>query len=277
MTDLKLRHSDILDPDTHVHLTRATVLPRRPKQLHSHDFVEIFWVQNGVIRHHTPDGMRKLEEGTLVVIPKGQSHALQGKGDHAMVVMLCLAPKLTTHLAKRHPACGTILLGDAVQEFKRDTRQMTALNQAALRLERSARDTLAAEAFLLPLLSELRDGPDPSVEMPEWLRKACTDIEDPALFRHGAAGFVALTGKAHPHVSRTMKACTGQTPVQYINKLRMDHAARALIGSNDSLSEIADEIGLPNLSHFHKTFRARFGVTPAQYRADRQRHVVQPE
>lgn len=277
MTELKLRHADILEPNTFAHLTRATVLPRRPKRLHSHDFIEVFWVQNGVIRHHTDDGIRKLEEGTFVVISKGQSHALQGKGDHAMVVMLCLAPKLTTQLIKRHPATAAILQADGIQTFQRDTRQMTALNQAALRLERGDRDLLAAEAFLLPLLSELRDGPDPTLSMPAWLRKACTDIQDPALFRHGAAGFVALTGKAHPHVSRTMKAATGQTPVQYINALRMAHAARALTGSNDSLSEIATEIGLPNLSHFHKTFRARFGVTPAQYRADRQRHVVQPE
>lgn len=277
MPKLTLHHADILEADCHVHLTRATVLPRRPKQLHSHDFVEIFWVQNGVIRHHTPEGMQKLAEGTLVVVPKGAEHALQGKGDHAMVVMLCLSPKLTTHIAKRHATTAQILHATAATEFGRDTRQMATLNQAALRLERSPRDMLAAEAFLLPLLTDLLDGPDNIADMPTWLHKACTDIQDPALFRHGAAGFVALTGKAHPHVSRTMKACTGQTPVQYINDLRMNHAARALTGSNDSLAEIADEIGLPNLSHFHKTFRARFGITPAQYRSEKQRHVVQPE
>lgn len=277
MSELKLHHVDVLEPDTFVHLTRATVLPRRPKALHVHDYIELFWVQNGVVRHHTDQGMRKLDEGTLIIVPKGVPHALQGKGEDAMVVILCLSPDITKPLIKRHDVSADMLEGDRVNEFRRDARQMTALNHAALRLERSAKDGLAAEAFLVPLLSDLRDGPDASVDMPEWLRKACTDIQDPALFRDGAAGFVALTGKAHPHVSRTMKACTGQTPVQYINSLRMDHAARALTGSNDSLTEIADQIGLPNLSHFHKTFRARFGVTPAQYRADRQRHVVQPE
>lgn len=194
-----------------------------------------------------------------------------------MVVLLCFAPALTDQIIGRHPDTARILQASTSRVFQRDLRQMTALNQAALRLERSARDTLAAEAFLLPLLLDLLDGPDPSSAMPDWLRKACTDIQDPALFRHGAAGFVALTGKAHPHVSRTMKAATGQTPVQYINTLRMEHAARALTGSNDTLATIADEIGLPNLSHFHKTFRAHYGVTPAQYRVDRQRNVVQPE
>jgi AraC family cel operon transcriptional repressor len=74
-----------------------------------------------------------------------------------------------------------------------------------------------------------------------------------------------------------MKQHSGQTPVQYINDLRMKHAARSLTGSSDPLSEIATEIGLPNLSHFHKLFRAKYGVTPAQFRTEKQRHVVQPE
>ena len=271
-----LRQKSILPDGQTVHLTRATVLPRRPKELHTHDYVEVFWVQNGIIRHHTEDGVKKLSEGTLVVVPKGQAHALQGKGDHAMVVMLCFASPLTNNLAKRHTPCARVVHAPCIREFQRDTRQMAALNQAALRLERSACDALATESFLLPLLIELLDGPDME-DAPAWLSKACTDAQDPSVFREGAAGFVALTGKAHPHVSRTMKHHTGQTPVQYINDLRMAHAARALTGSNDPLSEIADEIGLPNLSHFHKVFRAKFGLTPAQYRTDRQRQVIQPD
>lgn len=273
---LTLRQKSILPDGQAVHLTRATVLPRRPKKLHGHDYVEVFWVQNGIIRHHTSDGVRQLTEGTLVIVPKGQTHALQGKGDHAMVVMLCLATAVTTHLAKRHAQLKPVLDTKNILTFARDTRQMATLNQAALRLERSTCDMLMAEAFLLPLLSDLIDGPQFDAA-PAWLLKACTDAQDPAVFRQGAAGFVALTGKAHPHVSRVMKQITGQTPVQYINDLRMAHAARALTGSNDPLSEIAEEIGLPNMSHFHKVFLAAYGVTPAQYRTVRQRQVIQPE
>lgn len=271
-----MRQKSILADDHAVHLTRATVLPRRPKALHDHDYIELFWVQNGIIRHHDATGVTALSEGTLVVCPKGHAHALQGKGDHAMVVLLCLSSKLTTSIVKRHPDCASVLQSKRILTFQRDTRQMAALNHAAMRLERSACDTLAAEAFLLPLLVDLLDQPEFDAA-PAWLTKAYTDAQDPDVFRQGAAGFVALTGKAHPHVSRTMKQHSGQTPVQYINDLRMKHAARALIGSSDPLSEIATDIGLPNLSHFHKIFRAKYGVTPAQFRATKQRHVVQPE
>jgi AraC family cel operon transcriptional repressor len=193
-----------------------------------------------------------------------------------MIVMLCLSTKLTTSIAKRHAPCAGILQATKIRTFARDTRQMAALNQAAMRLERSPCDAFATEAFLLPLLVELCDEPDLN-DAPAWLTKAYSDAQDPNVVRQGAAGFVALTGKAHPHVSRTMKQHSGQTPVQYINDLRMKHAARSLTGSSDPLSEIATEIGLPNLSHFHKLFRAKYGVMPAQFRTEKQRHVVQPE
>jgi AraC family cel operon transcriptional repressor len=57
----------------------------------------------------------------------------------------------------------------------------------------------------------------------------------------------------------------------------MDHAARLLTGSNDSLAEIAIDCGIPNLSHFHKLFLSHHGQTPANYRKSLQRNAVQPQ
>ena len=96
------------------------------------------------------------------------------------------------------------------------------------------------------------------------------------IFRQGAAGFVALTGKAHPHVSRCMRKYYGQTPSDFVNALRMTYAARALITDSDPISVIAADVGIPNMSHFHKLFRAAHALTPLQYRQSFQRQLVQP-
>jgi AraC family cel operon transcriptional repressor len=61
-----------------------------------------------------------------------------------------------------------------------------------------------------------------------------------------------------------------------MNQIRMDHAARALTTDADTVSQIAADCGIPNMSHFHKLFRAAYGDTPLQYRQKRQRRVVQP-
>lgn len=272
-----LHHADILRDDAQVRLTRATLTAERPRALHDHDFYELFWVQNGKIRHHLPDGVQTLSEGSVVFVSPGQTHALQGRGEHALVVSLTIHPALIKALAKRHPRLKGHLFwsGSGQVQHHRDMRELAALNHAAVQLERSRCDTIAAEAFLLPLCAELTSETYPA-DAPDWLVRACRAARDPAVFQGGAAGLVALTGKAHPHVSRSMRKHFDMTPSDYINRIRMDHAARALTTDADSVGQIAADCGIPNMSHFHKLFRATYGETPLQYRQKLQRQVVQP-
>ncbi|EBA13511.1 helix-turn-helix transcriptional regulator [Roseobacter sp. CCS2] len=273
----KLLYKDILQPGRQVRLTRATLTPARPKSLHDHDFFELFWVLNGTIRHHLTSGAETLKEGSVVFIRPGQEHALQGRGEHALVVSLCIHPDTVKSLAKRHPNLKGHLFwshGDPVKAH-RDIRQMTALNQGAVQLENSPCDTLATEAFLLPLCAELTAASF-AEDVPVWLANACAAAKSPDVFRDGSAGLVAIAGKAHSHVSRMMRKHLGQTPSDYVNNIRMQHAARALTTDDQAISEIAADCGIPNMSHFHKLFRAAYGLTPLQYRQKFQRQVAQP-
>lgn len=273
----KLRYADILKDGTKIRLTRATLAPTRPRKLHDHDFYELFWVQNGKVRHHLPDRTDTLSEGDMVFLRPGQEHALQGRGEHALVVSLCIHPETVKSLVKRHPSVKGHLFwstGGPVQT-QRDIRQLATINHSAVQLENSRCDTLAAEAFLLPLCADLTAVAFAD-DVPAWLASACAAAKSPDVFREGSAGLVAVAGKAHPHVSRMMRKHLGQTPSDYVNHIRMAHAARALTTDNEAISEIASDCGIPNMSHFHKLFRATHGLTPLQYRQKFQRQVVQP-
>ena len=277
MAPRTLHHADILAPGAQVRITRAALRPVRPKALHDHDFYELFWVQNGQVRHHRPGGAETLTEGDLVALSPGQTHGLQGRGEHAIVVSLCLHPDLIAGLAQRHPVLSSVFGGAEPFGATRDIRQMAALNHAALQLEASDGGQLPAEAFLLPLLSDLAtEAARVPAGVPGWLRDACLAAHAPEVFREGAAGLVAQTGYAHAHVARSMRRYLDQTPSDYVNAIRMDHAARALTTDAEPLAEIAEACGIPNLSHFHKLFRARHGITPLKYRQRFQRDVLQP-
>ncbi len=276
---LKLKHSDILSDGTHAHLTRAILLPRRPKTLHTQDYFQILWVQNGRVRHHLPDGRRDLHDGDMVFVRPGDKHALQGRGEAPMIVALSIDPAVVRKIGKRHPSlAGHMFWSDAATPpvYARDSVQLAAINQAALLLEQSTRDLLATEAFLAPILASLRPHHSLPQEAPDWLLSACAAARDPRIFQDGAAGFVRTTGRSHAHVSRSMRQWLGQSPSDYVNTQRMSLAAARLTGSEDTLSEIAEEIGIPNLSHFHKVFRAAHGMTPQKYRKAHQRDVLQP-
>ncbi len=72
-----------------------------------------------------------------------------------------------------------------------------------------------------------------------------------------------------PHLQRLFKGENGGlTPGAWLNDLRLEAAAAMLADPNCFLriSEIAVAVGLPNESHFAKTFKAKYGMTPTQYR-----------
>lgn len=280
MDILILAASDTFGPDDAFVFSRAELDTRRPPLLHSQDFHELIWVQNGTVRLHL-DGTRiDLAEGDLLFISPDQLHGLQGRGEAAMVVSIAIRPGVIHAIGSRHEDLSGIgFWGDQARPWiaHRDIRQLAALNQAALQLERSPRRKLYLEAFLMPLLVAL-DRPPAGLlpDAPAWLVTACAAAQTPDVFRDGAAGFVAVTGRAHPHVSRTMRKFMGLTPSDYVNTQRMDYAARKLTGTSDPLTEIAADCGLANLSHFHKLFLATHGETPQRYRRARQRELVQP-
>ncbi|MEL6961042.1 MAG: AraC family transcriptional regulator [Pseudomonadota bacterium] len=280
MTPLRLSAATILDPNEAFMLTRAELTSHRPKALHDQDFHELLWVQNGHVRLHLPSGKEILSEGDLLFISPGQPHGLQGQGPAPLVVSLSIRASVIDSLGQRHNDLnGLAFWADTPSplRMRRDVRALADLNRAALRLERADRSQLQLEAFLLPVLTTLDRPKDTlSPNAPDWLRRACAAAEDPAVFRDGAAGFVAQTGRAHPHVSRSLKRFLGQTPSEFINAKRMAFAARKLTGTADTLAEIAEDCGIPNLSHFHKLFSAAYGETPQRYRRARQQNVIQP-
>ncbi|MCR5758828.1 MAG: AraC family transcriptional regulator [Bacteroidales bacterium] len=67
--------------------------------------------------------------------------------------------------------------------------------------------------------------------------------------------------------SRFFKQYTGRGPVDYIIDVRMGVAARMLVDTTTSVSEICYACGFNNLSNFNRTFKARRGYTPRDFRA----------
>lgn len=280
MAESLLSHRDVLPPGAAIHLARARLATTRPRGLHGHDFFELFWVQNGQVREHLDGAVRDLSEGTLVFLRPGDRHALQGRGEDALVVSVTLHPEVIAGLGLRHPRLVGHLFwaaGPRAECVARDPRQMAEINRAALRLERGAVDALGAEGFVLPLVAGLVEDRLPlPAGAPDWLARACAAAADPGVFREGAAGFARVAGRAHAHVSRTVRRYLDLSPSDYVNARRMEFAARRLAGSTDTLAEIAADCGIPNLSHFHKLFRSHHGTTPRRYRQMHQADVVQP-
>ena len=59
---------------------------------------------------------------------------------------------------------------------------------------------------------------------------------------------------------------TGTTPVKYLLTYRIERAARKLLSTDDSITQIAYDCGFNDLSYFIKTFKDIKKITPKNYR-----------
>ncbi|ACI19046.1 AraC family transcriptional regulator [Dictyoglomus thermophilum] len=68
------------------------------------------------------------------------------------------------------------------------------------------------------------------------------------------------------YLCRLFKESLRMSPVEYINKVRVDKAMELLINTDMSVSEIAFECGFDNISYFIKVFKKYMHTTPLKFR-----------
>ncbi len=71
-------------------------------------------------------------------------------------------------------------------------------------------------------------------------------------------------GCSRRHLERLFRDATGQTPGDFYRSMRLDHGRNLLSTTNVTLQEIAMACGFASVSHFSKSFKARFGTAPTK-------------
>jgi AraC-like DNA-binding protein len=67
------------------------------------------------------------------------------------------------------------------------------------------------------------------------------------------------------HFLKLFKQTVGMTPHAWLVRLRLERACSLLSHSDSCLTEVAQEVGFYDQSHFNRAFRQAFGVSPSQY------------
>lgn len=241
--------------------------------LHDHDYPEVFWVAEGVMRHTVNGVTTELGRGRLVFIRPSDSHRFVGAGEHGGTVCnFALRRDLLAAARKRyfgqhrgawwHDAAmplGVQLSG----------AELRALDQAARELASLRTLTLAeVDRFLLNLFHLLREreAPERHATEPAWLAAARKELSDPQKLAGGVNQLVRLAGCSPEHLARMVRRVHGVTPTDLVNAQRLDWAAVELQFSSRAIADISLAAGFESLSHFYHLFRRQHGVTPRQFR-----------
>lgn len=79
----------------------------------------------------------------------------------------------------------------------------------------------------------------------------------------------AMAARVNMHeasFSRFIKKSTGKTFIDSLNEIRLGHATRLLIDTNQTVAEIAYGCGFNNISNFNRIFKRKKNCTPKEFR-----------
>ena len=72
------------------------------------------------------------------------------------------------------------------------------------------------------------------------------------------------------NLMRVFRKATGQTPIEYLVRLRIQRAMELLNSTDLSITEVAMEVGFNDSNYFTRQFRRILGESPRQFRTQQQ-------
>ncbi len=81
--------------------------------------------------------------------------------------------------------------------------------------------------------------------------------------------YAAMVNMSKYHFSRLFSKVTGQGPIAYRTRLRMENAKEMLCDTAFTVEQIASSVGFESVSYFYRAFQKYVGMSPIEYRNDR--------
>jgi len=122
---------------------------------------------------------------------------------------------------------------------------------------------------LLTYLSRLYTGQFSNTESsPDklLLKKYQAKIDECFRERHEVSEYASMLHISAGHLSEVVKAQSGKPAIAHIHDRLVMEARRLLFHTQQSLKEIAFDLGFSEASYFNRFFKRETGLTPAEYR-----------
>ena len=254
--------------------------------LHNHDYVEIVYMAAGHCVNLFENTSLSMNAGDVCILAPGPMHALSCTNDESCIINLMvnrqffdrrflhilqggklLAEYLEGMLFDRE-ASPYILIHTEEDPWLRELarRVLTEITRTEYGYEYSI--SLLTGQFLLHLVREYEKKaivPGGSNHTRNDLVVGILNYLSVNFNRTSLNETARFFGYSPAYLSRILHEKTGKTFHSIIAQMQVDRAVRLMNEGQRSFTEIAQEIGCFDTSHFNKKFKAVYGISPRQY------------
>ena len=279
-----LRAEDRPHADVHRLVNQPTIGP------HDHVFHEIVCVESGTAVHKTAEGEQHLRPGDIIVMRPQVWHGYHSP--RRLTIINCLIGGKLIH---RH---GTLLaqVDGAFELFRRRPSRPWLETPVMLHARPAERQVMVDR--LEAIMSELEKKPD------GWQAAATVGVLDVLIMTARLSQAAPTAGDvsnssgrveravldavgsieanytrqirmadlakhvhlSEGHLSRHFTRRMGMSPIEFMHRLRAEHACRLLQSTSLPVADIAASVGYDEVAYFSRCFRKQVGRSPRQYR-----------
>ena len=262
--------------------------------MHKHDFFELVIVTSGSCLHMTPTGSYKIAVGDVFLIRPGTGHSYEAVADFSLVNLLYapeLLPLCDLETSPGYQALFVLELEHtqpegAYRHLKLDQETRDRIESEIARLEHALAESKPGHRFralgiFLGIISLLAD----------YFTEVSVPEECSELFRLGRLlGFLEQNymrplmlpemakqvAVSEVTLYRLFRKGTGESPINYLNRIRLRHARALLLNTRLPVTEVAAAVGFADSNYFSRCFRKFVGMSPREFRrnggtADKER------
>jgi AraC-like DNA-binding protein len=267
--------------------------PSHPHDLteveHSHDFCELVIVTHGSAMHMLEGNEFPVTAGDVFLLQGQQRHYFYKRENLDLINIMYDPGKiaLPENELRRMPGyCAMFMLEPT---FRRQHRFASRLHLKRVPLahveqltETMERECETADpGYEVALRAKL-------LELMVYLSRAYTSTattEAHALLRVGNVigalendfakdwkldGLLKIAHMSRSNLMRIFRKATGQTPIEYLVRLRIQRAMEMLRNTDLTITEIAMEVGFNDSNYFTRQFRRATGTSPRTFRQEKE-------
>ncbi len=242
-------------------LSEALYPPKLKQPRHTHQLASFSFVLAGDYVENYGRQSQTRQPSTIIFHPPQESHAVDFEND---VRILSVQFDFNRYAKIRElsaildesSSCRSETVAWLGNRIHREFRRMDSFS------------SLSIEGLILELLAEASRSRVSADEkgIPRWLAEAKDFLHD-NFAESFVFGDVAKIADVHAvHLARVFRKTFGCTIGEYVRRLRVEFAARQISLTDAPLGEIALAAGFADHSHFNRTFKSFYGLTPNQHR-----------
>lgn len=242
---------------------------------HMHGYYEVSLILSGEVKVLLPNSVVSGTESRLVLTRPMTSHLIVCEPSMLYKrINLLFSKEFVTDCVPEWKQLLNVFgkNGRVIPLSVEQQKELLSLVEAMKSEKSSFRQRLWLMLFLSKVLDQLPDGTEDTEELPPYVAKALTYLQENYAQKIVASELAWSLQIGRTTLMTAFKHYTGRTLNEYLTGCRLNHAIKALRKGETQLS-VAQACGFGDPCNLIRAFRQRFGMTPGQYLKSNPPHV----